>query len=212
MKRERACAGLVFALAVAACVTINVYFPEAAIKDIAEQIESEVQKKAAEAPDPAAEPAPGPQDPQKPREPASHGSGAGLLGLLGVSAAYAQEQVPAPEVSNPAIRKIIDSRAQRLPQLNKYKRAGVIGENNKGFVEVLKLEAVSGLGERAEVQRLVRAENADREQLYKEIAAATNVDASQIPRIGETYAEKLRELAHSGDWIQQPDGRWVQKP
>ena len=35
-------------LAVAACVTINVYFPEKAIEDLSQQIEDEVQKRAAQ--------------------------------------------------------------------------------------------------------------------------------------------------------------------
>jgi hypothetical protein len=37
--------GLVFVLA---CVTVNIYFPEAAVKQAASEIESEIQKKAAE--------------------------------------------------------------------------------------------------------------------------------------------------------------------
>ncbi len=210
MKRKLVYWSAVLGLGVAACVTINVYFPEAAIKDIAEQIETEVQKKAAENPS-------GEETPPAPNEPAEDDQVGGsddlglLESLLGVSPAYAQQSVPPPEVSNPAIRKIIESRARRLPQLNKYKGMGVIGENNKGYVEIIKLDALTDLRERAEAQRLVRAENADREQLYKEIAAATNVDPSQIPRIGQTYAEKLREMARPGDWIQLPDGRWVQK-
>ena len=63
----------------------------------------------------------------------------------------------------------------------------------------------------ATVQRVARAENADRETLYKEIAAAEGVDNSQIPRIRETYAETLRKNARRGDWIQSPGGEWKQK-
>ena len=62
-----------------------------------------------------------------------------------------------------------------------------------------------------DIQRLIKDENADREQLFREIAAAKNVDLSQLQRIRETYASTLREKARSGDWIQQPDGAWVQK-
>jgi uncharacterized protein YdbL (DUF1318 family) len=70
---------------------------------------------------------------------------------------------------------------------------------------------VPGLKERADVQRLIRDENADREQLYREIAAAKNVELSLLPRIRETYASTLRDNARPGDWIQQPDGAWAQK-
>jgi uncharacterized protein YdbL (DUF1318 family) len=187
----------------AACVTINVYFPEAAIKDLSQQIEEEVQKQAAE------EATSG--EPQEETAAPEGDRRSGLLDLLlGATPASAQE-VAAPEVTNPAIRKIIDSRAKRVPELAKYRSQGVIGENNKGLVEILKLDAVGDLRERAEVQRLVKAENADREQLYKEIAAAQNVDLSQLPRIQETYASTLREKSPAGHWIQLPDGKWEQK-
>ena len=46
--------GLGCAAALAACITINVYFPEAAVKELSQQIEDEVQRKAADEPSPAA--------------------------------------------------------------------------------------------------------------------------------------------------------------
>jgi uncharacterized protein YdbL (DUF1318 family) len=119
--------------------------------------------------------------------------------------------VPQPEITNPAIRKIIDSRAARYNELRRYLDQGVLGENNKGLVEVRNLEALTDLKARADVQRLVKAENADRQELYKEIAAAKNVDLAQLPKIQETYAATLRQNAKAGDWIQQPDGNWVKK-
>ena len=193
-------------LALAACVTINVYFPEAAIKDLSEQIEEEIQKAAEEAESGSEAEAP-PQEVQGDlREEAT------LLDLVfGVSLAHAQEAVAAPEISNPAIRKIIESRRARLGALNKFKAMGVIGENKDALVVIRQLDAVKELRERAEVQRLVKAENADREQLYKEIAAAEKVDLSQLPRIRQTYAETLRENARPGEWIQLPDGAWRKK-
>ena len=72
-------------LAVAACVTINVYFPEKAIEDLSQQIEEEVQKKAAEIDEGQAPP----EEPGK--EPARGGCRAGNSGLfdslLGISPA-----------------------------------------------------------------------------------------------------------------------------
>ena len=196
-----AAAGLV----AAACLTINVYFPEAQIKDLSQQIEEAVKKQAAEqgATETPAPPA------ETPKEP---GASSSLLDLLvGATPAYAAEGVAQPEITNPAIRKIIDARASRLADIDKYKAMGVIGESNQALLEIRNLEAVSDLRARAEVQRLVKAENADREQLFKEIAAAKNVDLSQLPKIRETYATTLRQDARPGDWIQMPDGSWKQK-
>jgi uncharacterized protein YdbL (DUF1318 family) len=131
---------------------------------------------------------------------------------LGATTAYAAEdQVAAPEISNPAIRKIIDSRAARLKAVNDLKAKGVVGESNQALLVVRNLDAIQGLKERAEAQKLIKEENADREQLFKEIAAAKNVELSQLPQIRTTYAEALRENARPGDWIQLPDGNWMQK-
>jgi uncharacterized protein YdbL (DUF1318 family) len=192
-------------LLTAACFTINVYFPEAAIQDLSNKIEEQVAKeaaaKAAAAPDtpPPAEPS------DKPK------SSSGLLDLLlGTSIAYADE-VAAPEVSSPAIRKIIDSRAGRLDEIGAFKAKGVIGENNHGLLEARNLESLGDLKARADVQRLVKAENTDREELYKEVAVAKGVDLSQLPKIRETYAATLRERAKPGEWIQGADGAWKQK-
>ena len=206
MKITKKSVGFVAAciLVLAACVTINVYFPEAEIKDLSQQIEEQVREEAEKAATEEAEPA-------EETSGESPGSTSGLFdALLGVTPAYAQS-VPDPEVSNPAIRKIIESRASRLNQINEYKSKGVIGESNEALLVVRNLETLSDLKARAEVQKLVRVENADREQLFKEIAAAKNVDASQIPQIRTTYASTIREAARRGDWIQMPDGSWKQK-
>jgi uncharacterized protein YdbL (DUF1318 family) len=209
----------VAALVLGACVTINVYFPAAAIKDLSRQIEDEVDKKAAEGAAAApASPAAKPTDTPSAKPGAAPRTGAlrspaGLFeSILGITPAYAEGgDVAAPEVTSPAIRKIIDSRASRAMALAEQKSKGVIGENNKALVEVRSLDSLPDLKARAEVQRLVKAENTDREELFKEIAAAKNVDLSQIPKIRETYAATLREKAHPGDWIQEPEGKWRQK-
>ncbi len=192
----------------AACVTINVYFPEAAVKELAEEIEAEVRRAAQEG---------GEASPEGPPPSAAHavpgGPAAALLGLaLGAAPLYAAEgEVPSPEVTNPAIRRIIESRARRVADLDRYKAMGVVGEGNRALVEIRDLGAVADLRQRAEIQRLVKDENSDRDQLFREIAAATGVDLSQLPRIQETYAETLRQHARRGDWIQLPDGTWTRK-
>ncbi len=187
-------------LLVAACITVNVYFPEAAIKDLSKQIEEQVQQEAAKQEGDKKEPEAAPQ---------GGGSSSLLDAILGVSVAHAQ--VAEPAVTSPAIRKIIQSRGARVADLDRYKDQGVIGENNQGMVEARNLETLSDLKARAEVQRLVKAENTDREELYKEIAAAEGVDLSQLPRIKETYAGTLRANAKPGHWIQDAGGAWKQK-
>jgi uncharacterized protein YdbL (DUF1318 family) len=191
----------------AACLTVNVYFPEAAITDMSQQIEREVQKRAA-AKAAGETMAPLPENPA-PGTPAD--GDVSLLDLFfGVTPAYAA-QVVEPEVTSPAIRTIIESRASRLAALDRFKALGVIGESNQGLVETRDLDKLEDLKQRAEVQRLVKAENTDRAELYKEVAAAKGVDLSQLGKIRETYAATLRDNAKTGEWIQKPDGSWAKK-
>lgn len=206
---------LTAALAAMACVTINVYFPEAAVKDLSEQIEEAILLRA------EANEAPAPEDSEP--EDAAQGEQTGslfealeiglgaALRLLPAPEVHAQgETVAAPEISNPAIRQIINSRSTRVQEISRHKGSGVLGESNKALLEVRNLDALA-LRERAAVQKLVREENADRERMFKEIAAATGTDLSQLPQIQATYAETLRAKARKGDWIQLPNGQWQQK-
>lgn len=200
--------------AVLACVTVNVYFPEAAVKDLSKQIEDQVQKEAAKQGDQEAAPAPAPA-PSEPGKTETSGKPkgprAGLIDVLTGTTPVLAQEVVAPEVSSPAIRKLIESRAARVAALGAYKAKGLVGEDNQALVEARDLEKLTDLKARADVQKLVRAENADREALFKEIAAEKKVDLSQLPKIRETYAATLREKARPGDWIQMPDGAWKQK-
>jgi hypothetical protein len=137
--------------------------------------------------------------------------GAGVIGtLLGTTPARAGA-AQNPDVTNPAIRKIIDSRLARLPAVDKSKASGVIGENNKGFLEIRGIDAVKDPKDRDAVQRLVDEENADRTTQFAEVAKAEKADASQIPKIQERYAQTFRDRAKAGEWIQLPDGVWKKK-
>ena len=203
---------LLTALATLACVTINVYFPEAAVKDLSDRIEEAVIREAAETE--------GEGDAEEEGEAPSgesssnvwntfeRGLGA-VLHALPASEALAQD-VAAPEITNPAIRQIVESRGKRVKAINAHKSTGVLGENQKALLEIRDLASL-GLRDRATVQKLVKEENADRERMFKEIAAATGTDLSQLPQIQATYAETLRSKARTGDWIQEPDGTWTQK-
>lgn len=213
MKRRMALWLVAAVVSAVACVTINVYFPEAAIKDLSEQIEQEIARQAAAkaaAPQGNEAPVPPPAPPQGGGNGAPPRPSAGVFDGIFASPAYAQS-VPAPEVTSPAIRKIIDSRAARVAKVDAHKATGVLGENNRALLEVRRLDALPDLRARAEAQKLVRDENADREALFREMAAAKGVDLSQVGRIRDTYAATLRQNARPGDWIQEPDGTWKQK-
>ncbi len=185
-----AAAGLVLVLA---CITVNIYFPEAEVKQAAAQIVDEIRKQDAEkkAPEtvaalPEVRPAPS---------------------FSLVPAAYAQEETT---VSNPAIRALKDSMKNRFPSLKPYYDAGNIGETNKGLLEV-RDETGLNLQAKGALRNLVKDENADRMKLYAEVAKALNIEASQIEKIQKIFAAEWDKAAVAGWWVQKEDGSWAKK-
>ncbi|MEM8960378.1 MAG: DUF1318 domain-containing protein [Acidobacteriota bacterium] len=184
------------------CITVNVYFPEAEIKELSESIEREVRERAASGESGASNDAWFSEEADTRRS---------LLSLLlAPSVAHAQGGVALPEVSSPAIRAIIESRAERLDDVLAQLDSGVLGEGKDGLLAVRDLASLE-LRDRAAVQKLLRDENKDREALFREIAVAKNVDLAQLPEIRATYAETLRDVAAPGTWIERPDGTWERK-
>lgn len=90
---------------------------------------------------------------------------------------------------------------ERLPVLNALKDKGIIGENNKGFVEFL--------GKSRKSEAVVNAENADRTQLYKAIAAGTGTTAELV---GQRRALQIATQEPKGRMIQNEKGEWTRKP
>ena len=185
-----AAVGLAFVLA---CITVNIYFPEATVKQAAEEIVNEIQKKAAE------------KTGEEPIKQLSVLPQAVSFSL--VPAAYAQEETT---VSNPAIRALKESIADHLAAMMPSFAAGNIGLTNKGLVEI-RDEAGLNLQAKAALRKLVKEDNGDRMKLYAEVAKVLNIEASQVERIQKIFAENWIKGAAASWWVQQEDGAWVRK-
>lgn len=88
----------------------------------------------------------------------------------------------------------------RLPVINELKSQGLVGENNQGF-----LEFRTGQKPNADV---IDAENRDRQEVYKAIAARQNTTPAFV---GQTRAAQIAERESPGTWIQGADGAWKKK-
>lgn len=91
---------------------------------------------------------------------------------------------------------------QRIATVATLKSDKSIGENNAGFLEVLKA------GAPAATREVVDAENADRRTVYAAIAAKTGTSAAAV---GRQRAKELAERSAAGLMIQREDGTWVEK-
>lgn len=180
-----------------ACVTVNIYFPAAAVERAADQIVKETWG--------------GPNEPVKPAAPAPQSQNLFApnyfvkLGL--VSETFAQEADI--NVTNPAIRALKDSIKNRSDALKPYLDKGNVGIGQDGLLALRSADGLN-LKERADVNQLIEAENKDREALYGEIAKANSISSDNIPRIKNIFAKSWIEQARPGWWIQS-GGNWQKK-
>jgi uncharacterized protein YdbL (DUF1318 family) len=188
-------------VALVGCVTINVYFPEAAAQKAADRfIGTVIDQGAAPAKD--ARPAPAPQA-HEPVQPSAM-----LLDLL-VPAAYAAD-TPDIRVQTPATEAIRGRMQARFTStLKALLDSGAVGFTKDGLVAVHDAGKIP-LSQRAQATAAVADENRDRSALYREIARA-NGHPEWEPQIRATFAKAWIERAHAGWYYQDASGGWKRK-
>ena len=148
------------AVAAAACVTINVYFPAAAAEKAADRVIDEVWGKGA-APTPPSTPAPAPVSLQLPRI-TLDGVAVALLNAL-VPEAQAQGEANL-DITSPETKALQAAMQARHGELLPFYASGAVGVASDGGVAVRDLNLVA-LPQRTAVKKLVADENADRAAL-----------------------------------------------
>jgi uncharacterized protein len=112
------------------------------------------------------------------------------------------------EVNTPAIAALKASMQARHGQLSSFYGSGAVGLTKDAFVAVKDATAVP-LKDRGGLNGLVSAENADRANLYKEIATANGHPEWQGD-IQATFAGRWIDKAQGGWFYQKGDG-WAKK-
>jgi uncharacterized protein YdbL (DUF1318 family) len=192
-------------LGLSACVTINVYFPAAAAEKAADRIIEDVWGKGESAkPDDKRGDTLSPLTAPAPDRMLLAAAGAVLDFLVAPASAQADLNI-----ATPAVRQLTQSMEARHAQLKKYYDSGAIGLTRDGLVEVRDQNLVP-LPERNLVRKLVAEENADRTNLYREIASANGHPEWEID-IRTTFAERWISNAPSGWHFQDASGAWKQK-
>lgn len=184
---------------VAACVTINVYFPAAAAERAAEKFVDDV----------LGEPAREGQllDPPALQSNVILIAAARVVDFL---VEDAQAQKAEIEINTPQINAIKARMAQRQRlQLDSMFDAGAIGFSNDGLVTIRDRSAVS-LSERRSMESVVADENRDRKAVYREIAVA-NGHPEWEKEIQQTFAKEWVRNARKGWFYQNAQGAWQQK-
>jgi uncharacterized protein YdbL (DUF1318 family) len=187
-----------FCLALAACVTINVYFPAAAAEQAADRIIEDIWGEGQ---------APAPKPEGNEQSSIGHAAGEVLLAALDLVIPAAQAQADI-DISSPAIRALTASMKGRARQLEPYFSSGAIGLTADGLVEIRDPNAVP-LAERTKLRKLVSDDNADRNSLYREIASA-NGHPEWESDIRSTFADRWIANARAG-WYYKAEGGWTKK-
>lgn len=190
----------VLSVFVVACVTINVYFPEAAAVEAADRIIDKVRGE-----DEAGTTSRNHVSPQQ-SAPLLLSLANGISDFL-ISDANAQDNVDFDKPS-PEKQALENSLASRFPSLRPYLDSGAIGLSDAGLLEFRDRNLVP-LKDRNQVVQLLAAQNNDWNALYAEIAALNNHPEWQ-DSIRRTFAERWIAKADSG-WYYREDGAWKQK-
>ena len=111
-----------------------------------------------------------------------------IMGFIGNASAFA------------GAKEIKQRMTDRLPQIMELKKQGAIGENNKGFLEVL--------GQQKPGKDVIEPENTDRLAVYEAIAKQSGSTADAV---GARRALQIANTADAGDWLQDANGKWYQK-
>ncbi len=183
----------------AACVTINVYFPAAAAERAAEQFIEDVLA------EPDKEGAL--FEPFRTVEKTVRLAALGMLDFLVPSAQAQQAEI---DINTPQINAIKARMAERQQQsLAALFDAGAIGFTADGLVAIRDRSAVP-LSERRNLEAVVADENRDRKAVYREIAVA-NGHPEWEQEIQQTFAREWVRNARPGWFYQEANGSWRQK-
>ena len=210
-------AGVCGLLVSCAIITVNVYFPEKAVKDAYKSLDEMLLKnEGTNLPNDGQQPAVEPKLPQP-------GPQTRLPNMLPnfsfTSAAYAAENSDDLAIelgSMPDVAAAYTEMGQRQSVLNALFNSGAVGLTSQGLVTVRDKAKVT-----AQDDVLVNAENKNRKTIIGSMAKAilkiTKQEATKtaldqtMGKAAATYAETRRESAHAGWWMQLQNGKWVQK-
>jgi uncharacterized protein YdbL (DUF1318 family) len=192
-------------LMLAACVTVNVYFPAAAAERAADRIIQDIYGSGS--------------DDQESQKRSTDDRSSGPVGaqgeltvsgrLAGLIVPIAQAQPPNLTISTPGIAKLKASMKSRHPLLVPFYQSGAVGMTNNGLLAVRDI-AAAPLADRSRLKQLVAEENRDRAALYPAIAEA-NGHPEWEREIRNIFASRWIANAPAGWWYQGPDGGWRQK-
>lgn len=196
-----------FAL-LAGCVTVNVYFPAAAAQKAADQVIGNILGPDASGQTPA--PASSVQPPAADVPSSAQPEPVAMRVLDAVIPAANAAEPDMLHVKTPAIEAIEARMRSRFHSiLRGLLDSGAVGFTHNGDVAIHDAAKIP-LSQRTQAQQAVAAENTDRAELYKQVAAA-NGHPEWATRMREAFAKRWIAMARPGWYYQNASGNWQKK-
>ncbi len=207
MKKRIALVLGIFFLVSCAIITVNIYFPEKDVKEAYKELEKELMT-------------PGKEKEEQPKsEPSAKPESIMPFDL--VASAYAQEPGMADNIAQ-IVKKMPDvvnayrDMGARLPQVDRLRDSGAVGEGNNGLL-VVRDEKLLAPADR----QTVSMENQNRSTVINGMTRAiiriNRVPENEqnlrqvMPQAAQQFAALRRDSAKKGWWIQDPAGNWARK-
>ncbi|MCC7440473.1 MAG: DUF1318 domain-containing protein [Bdellovibrionales bacterium] len=201
--RRRTIGGALAVLALTACVTVNVNFPEGVVQKATDDFVRDLYR--AKTTD---TPAGAPQGGAKKSDGASMDWIHWLRENLMIAEARADDAFVVNSMRAEELKKGLRG---RLAEVIKFKRQGFLGEASDGQL-VLRPEGQSKKLIAGKLQALANAENADRSALYEEVLAANQLGPEKLDMIRRSFSNSFQAESPSGTWVQNTQGAWERKP
>lgn len=181
-------------LALVACVTVNVQFPESVVQREADDYVKELYKMKQQ------------EAEKSKKEEEAQPKTSFRIGDLFIASAWADGgELP----KTPEVAKIQANQASRLGKIEDLYKSGSIGESNSGLLEV-RGDDLKPLQKKM-ADSVVDAENEDRESLYKEYLKGNNWPDSYMKDIRKQFTKSYQKRVPKGAWIQDDSGKWKKK-
>jgi hypothetical protein len=202
-----------------AIITVNVYFPEKAVKDAYKSVDGMMLKGSG---DTTPSPENAPSD-NKDKTPEAKPLSMIIKTLPAISfaatahaAENAADELAVELASMPEVTAAYGVMSKNIGRVRELLASGAVGLSSQGLISVRDKAKVTPQDE-----TMLKAENDSRKAIITGMAKAilkiskqteTKADMSQlIGKSAATYAETKRDEALPGWWMQLPNSRWIQK-
>ncbi|MFZ5805899.1 MAG: DUF1318 domain-containing protein [Verrucomicrobiota bacterium] len=109
------------------------------------------------------------------------------------------------ESKQPSENNPLQTRRQRMAEIQDLKNNRIAGESNNGLLVIVK--SPDDPQWKTYAEKLIQEENKDRAEIFAQESKATGKPSELVAK---DFAKKMRDAAFPNEWIQTESGEWKQ--